>query len=164
MDRPKFRPFLVLLFATFVSAACGDRDKTPASASNVPSNPATDEFASSLGITLSEYTRLSDDVYISDLEVGSGREVANGNVVRAFYTGYLVNGEQFESNVGGDPISFRVGTGEVIRGWDEGLLGMKEGGKRRIVIGSNAGYGATGGGPIPPHSTIIFDVELVSIE
>ncbi len=106
----------------------------------------------------------------TDLAPGTGAELKTGQEVLVHYTGWLYNaaapenkGKQFDSSVGGEPFEFRVGNGDVIRGWDEGVVGMKVGGKRRLVIPPEFGYGASGAGPIPPGATLVFDVELVEI-
>jgi len=89
-----------------------------------------------------------------------------GNVAVVHYTGWLTNGNKFDSSVDrGQPFSFRLGVGQVIKGWDEGVQGMKIGGKRKLTIPSNLGYGARGaGGLIPPHATLVFDVELLGVQ
>jgi len=94
---------------------------------------------------------------------GAGEKPARGTTIKAHYTGRLVNGTEFDSSVKrGQPLSFAVGTGRVIPGWDEALLDMKKGEKRVLIIPPNLGYGARGaGGVIPPNSSLIFDVELV---
>ncbi|MEK7725674.1 MAG: FKBP-type peptidyl-prolyl cis-trans isomerase, partial [Nitrospirota bacterium] len=86
--------------------------------------------------------------------------------VSVHYTGWLTNGKKFDSSVDrGQPFSFRLGVGQVIKGWDEGVQGMKVGGKRKLTIPSNLGYGARGaGGLIPPHATLVFDVELLGAQ
>jgi FKBP-type peptidyl-prolyl cis-trans isomerase FkpA len=82
------------------------------------------------------------------------------------YTGWLTSGKKFDSSVGGAPFSFPLGGGQVIKGWDEGVAGMKVGGKRQLRIPPALGYGEQGtpGGPIPPNATLIFDVQLVGIQ
>ncbi|HEY6973783.1 MAG TPA: FKBP-type peptidyl-prolyl cis-trans isomerase [Nitrospiraceae bacterium] len=100
-----------------------------------------------------------------DEVVGTGEVAVAGKTATVHYTGWLENGKQFDSSVDrGQPFSFRLGAGQVIRGWDEGVEGMKVGGKRRLTIPANLGYGARGaGGIIPPHATLIFDVELLGV-
>mgnify|MGYP000010909336 CR=1 FL=1 len=105
-----------------------------------------------------------------ELNVGDGAEAAAGQFVSVHYTGWLRNddgspGEKFDSSVDRDePFEFSLGAGQVIQGWDQGVQGMKVGGKRRLVIPSALGYGARGaGGVIPPHATLIFDVELLEV-
>jgi FKBP-type peptidyl-prolyl cis-trans isomerase FkpA len=102
-----------------------------------------------------------------DVVVGKGREARTGDTVRVQYTGTLLNGKKFDSSYdhGGDPFKFTLGEGEVIKGWDEGVVGMKVGGKRRLKIPADLGYGEKGSPPtIPPNAALLFDVELVSIE
>jgi len=101
-----------------------------------------------------------------DLVVGTGREATSGNLATVHYTGWLTNGTKFDSSVDRrDPFSFPIGSGKVIRGWDEGVAGMKVGGKRKLTIPPQLGYGARGaGGVIPPNATLVFDVELLDVK
>jgi FKBP-type peptidyl-prolyl cis-trans isomerase FkpA len=104
-----------------------------------------------------------------DTITGSGAEAAKGNHVAVHYTGWLytngVAGTKFDSSKDrGEPFRFSLGGGQVIRGWDEGVAGMKVGGTRRLVIPPELGYGARGaGGVIPPNATLLFEVELISV-
>jgi FKBP-type peptidyl-prolyl cis-trans isomerase FkpA len=100
-----------------------------------------------------------------DLVVGSGREAHAGETAIVHYTGKLTNGTQFDSSKDrNQPFSFRLGAGHVIKGWDEGVEGMKIGGIRKLVIPPQLGYGSRGAGTaIPPHSTLIFEVELLDL-
>ena len=101
-----------------------------------------------------------------EIRVGTGATAMRGQKVKVDYTGWLTNGKKFDSSVGtGKPFAFTVGEGQVIRGWDEGIQGMKVGGKRQLRIPPALGYGPEGtpGGPIPPNATLIFDVRLVSV-
>jgi len=100
---------------------------------------------------------------IEDLNVGTGATVVTGDVVTVNYTGTLLDGTQFDTSIGKTPLTFRVGAGSVISGFDQGMLGMKVGGKRRLTIPPGLAYGASGNGPIPPNSTIRFEVDLLSI-
>jgi FKBP-type peptidyl-prolyl cis-trans isomerase FkpA len=99
-----------------------------------------------------------------DVKVGSGASPVKGKQVKVHYTGTLENGKQFDSSVGKEPFSFLIGVGQVIPGWDEGVMGMKVGGKRKLIIPSKLGYGSAGaGGVIPPDATLLFDVELLDV-
>jgi FKBP-type peptidyl-prolyl cis-trans isomerase len=97
-----------------------------------------------------------------DEQVGEGASIQSGQNVQVHYTGWLTNGTKFDSSRDrGEPFAFPVGGGRVIRGWDEGVASMKIGGKRRLIVPPDLGYGARGIGPIPPNSTLIFDVEAL---
>ena len=100
-----------------------------------------------------------------DHVVGTGDAAVAGKTVNVHYTGWLENGKKFDSSVDrGQPFSFPLGAGRVIKGWDEGVQGMKVGGKRKLTIPSDLGYGSRGaGGVIPPNATLIFDVELLGV-
>ena len=100
-----------------------------------------------------------------DLVVGTGRQAELGDTASVHYTGWLENGKKFDSSVDrNEPFSFRVGAGRVIKGWDEGVQGMKIGGKRKLIIPPDLGYGSRGAGNvIPPNATLTFDVELLDL-
>ena len=102
----------------------------------------------------------------NDLVVGTGDVAVAGKTVSVHYTGWLTNGQKFDSSVDrGQPFSFPLGAGRVIKGWDEGVQGMKIGGKRKLTIPSHMGYGKRGaGGVIPPNATLVFNVELLGVE
>jgi FKBP-type peptidyl-prolyl cis-trans isomerase len=103
---------------------------------------------------------------IEDEEIGTGPEAKKGDRVSVHYTGRLTDGTKFDSSRDrGQPFSFPLGAGRVIQGWDYGVAGMKVGGKRKLTIPPEEGYGARGtpGGPIPPNATLEFDVELLKI-
>lgn len=101
-----------------------------------------------------------------DLTVGDGDTAEAGHMVTVHYTGWLTDGNKFDSSKDrNDPFRFKLGASQVIRGWDEGVAGMKIGGVRKLTIPSNLGYGAQGaGGVIPPNATLIFEVELLGID
>lgn len=124
------------------------------------------QFASSLGIRLTDpgWTKLPSGVYIRDLTVGSGETSTASSVVNVFYTLWLPNGTQIDSNVGGSAFSTGLGpTANLIEGWKVGIPGMKVGGKRRLVIPSSLGYGPQANGSIPANANLVFDVTLASL-
>ena len=100
-----------------------------------------------------------------DITAGTGATAVSGKKVTVHYTGWLTDGKKFDSSVDhGQPFVFALGAGQVIKGWDEGVAGMKVGGKRQLKIPPELGYGARGaGGAIPPNATLIFDVELLDV-
>jgi FKBP-type peptidyl-prolyl cis-trans isomerase FkpA len=107
----------------------------------------------------------------TQLRAGSGPAAENGSILTVIYTGWLYDesrpdqkGLQFDSNVGGTPFTFSLGAAQVIRGWDEGLVGVQAGGIRRLVVPPALGYGGVRNGPIPPNSTLVFDVEITAVE
>ena len=103
---------------------------------------------------------------IEDIVAGSGAEASAGQDVTVHYTGWLTSGEKFDSSKDrDDPFVFPLGGGRVIRGWDEGVQGMKIGGKRKLTIPPDLGYGARGaGGVIPANATLVFEVELLALD
>src|SRR5690349_673199 len=164
-----------LLFAAALGvllAACG-RNEKPDDAPAAASAPATESAP------VSETTPSTTDtgapavpLQKTDLTPGTGAEIKSGQTALVHYTGWLYDaaapenkGTKFDSSVDrNEPFEFPVGAGMVIKGWDEGVVGMKVGGKRRLVIPPEMGYGARGaGGVIPPGATLVFDVELVEI-
>ena len=103
---------------------------------------------------------------IKDLKQGTGVIAKLGDVVSVHYTGWLTDGKKFDSSVDrGEPFSFKLGAGHVIQGWDQGVAGMKVGGKRKLTIPPQLGYGDRGaGGVIPPNAVLVFEVELLSTQ
>ena len=102
---------------------------------------------------------------IDDIKVGTGAEVESGNTVVVHYVGTLQEGMEFDnSRRRGEPLEFTVGVGQVIQGWDEGLIGMKVGGERILVIPSDKAYGEKGIGPIPGNATLVFKIELLEVK
>ena len=115
-------------------------------------------------ITMPATTTASGLVY-EELVVGEGEVAVAGNHVTVHYTGWLTDGKKFDSSKDrNDPFVFGLGQGQVIKGWDEGVAGMKVGGKRKLTIPPELGYGARGaGGVIPPNATLVFEVELLAV-
>jgi FKBP-type peptidyl-prolyl cis-trans isomerase FkpA len=137
------RSALICLFAAVAVASCGDSPTLPSSSA--------------------PYSQV-------DLLNGTGTEAATGNTLKVNYTGWLYDpskpdnkGLQFDSSIGGDPFLFILGTQSVISGWDRGIVGMKVGGIRRLVIPPSLGYGDIRNHSIPPYSTLVFEIELLEV-
>ncbi|MDP2109625.1 MAG: FKBP-type peptidyl-prolyl cis-trans isomerase [Thiobacillus sp.] len=105
------------------------------------------------------------ELIIEDLVAGSGDTATAGQSVSVHYTGWLTDGQKFDSSLDrDDPFEFRLGAGQVIPGWDQGVAGMQVGGKRKLTIPPELGYGSRGaGGVIPPNATLVFEVELLAV-
>jgi FKBP-type peptidyl-prolyl cis-trans isomerase FkpA len=146
------------LLGVLLVTACSSGD--PVSATPVE----TAHFASSLNVDLASSTKLPSGMYIRDITVGSGALVQTGQTLTMRYTGWLTNGTQFDGTGSGAPFSFRLGAGQVISGWDQGVAGMRVGGKRQLIITPQLGYGASGSGPIPGNAILVFTVEVVSAQ
>jgi FKBP-type peptidyl-prolyl cis-trans isomerase FkpA len=127
-----------------------------------PSAPADAGF-SNLDV---EKITTASGLQIQEIAAGTGVEAKAGDSVSVHYTGWLIDGTKFDSSLDrGQPFEFVLGAGGVILGWDEGVEGMQPGGKRRLTIPAELGYGASGRGPvIPPNATLVFDVELIEIK
>src|SRR5215468_239994 len=110
-------------------------------------------------------TKTSTGLQYWDIKVGTGKTAERGNTVKVHYTGWLTSGKKFDSSVGGQPFQFRIGAHQVIAGWEEGVSGMKVGGKRQLRIPPDLAYGKEGyPGAIPPNATLVFDIELLRVE
>lgn len=106
----------------------------------------------------------SSGLRYEDIQCGEGTAAARGDSVTVHYTGTLEDGEEFDSSRGGEPFQFNLGGGDVIEGWEEGVVGMREGGTRKLTIPPELGYGESGYPPIiPPDSTLIFEIELLEV-
>jgi FKBP-type peptidyl-prolyl cis-trans isomerase len=144
--------------------------------SSGPSGTSSSTSGSSMGASATAQTPSSsgagevtmpNGLKYQDLTVGTGAEATPGKKVSVHYTGWLTNGTKFDSSVDrGQPFQFTLGAHEVISGWDQGVAGMKVGGKRKLTIPPDLGYGSAGtpGGPIPPNATLVFDVELLDVK
>lgn len=105
------------------------------------------------------------ELQITDIEVGTGEEALPGDSITVHYRGWLEDGTVFDdSRARGEPAAFRIGVGRLIAGWDQGIPGMREGGVRELVVPPHLGYGSRPVGPIPPNSTLYFEVELLRVE
>lgn len=145
------RKLSILLVAAALQA-CGSEERA-------------DRFAPELEVNVEEMTETSSGLQYQDLVVGDGEEATTGKSVDVHYTGWLTDGTKFDSSVdAGRPFSFSLGAGDVISGWDEGVAGMRVGGKRKLVVPPDLGYGAGGYPPVIPRSaTLVFDVELLAV-
>jgi peptidylprolyl isomerase len=150
--------FLVLMmFAAFgATFGCGDTSK--------PSTSPTTSTSAPVKVT-GQPTTTPSGLQYWDIMVGGGATAVAGSTVKVHYSGFLTTGGKFDSSRDrGEPFSFPLGAGQVIKGWDEGVAGMKVGGQRQLRIPPQLGYGAAGaGGAIPPNATLIFDVELLEV-
>lgn len=160
------------LFALVIafSAGCSGRSSTgtadsPAPVLQTSGQPEELTFASSLGVDLARMTRTASGLYYQDILVGRGSDAASGKRVQVAYTGWLADGVMFDQSPTGRPYAFLLGRGQVIQGWDEGVAGMRVGGRRLLVIPPGLAYGRRSpGAGIPPYATLVFDVRLVQVQ
>jgi FKBP-type peptidyl-prolyl cis-trans isomerase len=147
----------VFILALLGLVACGKADRDHA--------VSTGGFSAALGVDTAAMTRTPSGLRYQDLARGDGREATAGKTVSVQYTGWLPNGEKFDSSRDrNEPFAFTLGAGQVIAGWDEGVAGMRVGGRRKLVIPPSLGYGTAGAPPdIPPGATLVFDVELMEV-
>ena len=126
---------------------------------------ATDQVKPAEKAAVAKTVTTASGLKYVDVKVGNGASPVKGKQVKVHYTGTLENGKKFDSSVDrNEPFSFVIGVGQVIPGWDEGVMSMKVGGKRKLIIPSKLGYGERGaGGVIPPNATLLFDVELLDV-
>ena len=135
--------------------ACGSRGDAPAAG-----------FNAELGVDTTKMTRAPAGFWYTDVAVGQGEEAVPGRTVTVHYTGWLPSGKKFDSSRDrGEPFAFTLGAGQVITGWDEGVKGMRPGGRRKLVLPPAMAYGEAGAPPdIPPGATLVFDVEVLKVE
>ncbi len=154
--KQQFAVVLTLFAVLGVASGCGSTKKS--------STPSAASTSSPMKVN-GQPTTTASGLQYWDIVVGTGATAMPGNTVKVHYTGFLTTGEKFDSSRDrGEPFSFPLGTGQVIKGWDEGVAGMKVGGQRQLRIPPELGYGAAGaGGAIPPNATLIFDVELLEV-
>jgi peptidylprolyl isomerase len=153
------------------ASACGGASTSASTSTSTTVSPSTQPapiqgdierttFASSLGVDLGAMTRRASGLYVQDLEMGHGAVAVRGKSVVVRYAGWLPNGKQFDSG----EVTVTLGTNKVIRAWEEALLGMRVGGRRRLVTPPNLAYGSRGAGDdIPPNAVLVFEMQVMSI-
>jgi FKBP-type peptidyl-prolyl cis-trans isomerase len=159
------------LIAVVALSGCGAPAQTaaptstaPAASSTQPTEPATAQATTPAEVAAPAAAPVAKGLIIKDVVVGKGAVAKAGDKVTVNYTGWLTDGKKFDSSIGKAPFEFTLGAGQVIPGWDQGVAGMKVGGKRKLTIPADLGYGAQGaGGVIPPNATLLFDVELLKV-
>lgn len=155
--------FVILLIAVVAFIAISNQSQEETKTMQLEEVINNDEINSVIG---GDEQVENGELQIEDLTVGEGEEAQSGDIVAVHYRGTLVDGTQFDSSYDrGEPFEFELGAGRVIQGWDEGLVGMKVGGQRKLTIPSSMGYGEFGAPPdIPPNATLVFEVELLEIK
>ena len=149
---------------TASSTSSSEETMSSSSGSNAPSTqtPAAPAPAASAPAPAARTT--PSGLKIEELATGTGAVAEKGRRVSVHYTGWLTDNTQFDSSVDRGPYDFTLGDGEVIQGWDEGVSGMRVGGKRRLTIPGPLAYGERGSGAIPPNATLVFEVELLDVK
>lgn len=161
--------FILLFFAVWFFADLQKKGSTPelspSPSSDLQLNLNQKQAQTPVATPIPKPSTISTKLEIEDLKEGQGDEVKSGDTIEVNYVGTLENGQKFDSSYDrNQTFTTEIGTGQVIKGWDMGLLGMKVGGKRRLTIPPSLGYGARATGSIPANSTLIFEIELVNIK
>lgn len=156
------RRFAPLFGSLLVLAACaggsGYSLENPA-----PYDPESVTYAETLGVDLAAMERTPAGLYLQDVVEGEGFAAQRTSLVTVHYVGYLADGTVVDSSTGGEPFQFRLGRNEVIRGWNQGIPGMKKGGIRRLVVRPALGYRSRATAKIPANSTLVFDIQLLDV-
>lgn len=157
----RFVSSYVLVFALAVLSGCAStQHDTATSATGTAASTAAPAAPAAPKVH-----KLASGLVFEDLVVGDGKMADPGLIVTVHYTGWLTDGTKFDSSLDrGQPYKFQLGAGQVIAGWEQGVRGMRVGGKRKLTIPSDLGYGPSGRGPIPPNATLLFDVQLLGVE
>lgn len=154
----KIIPWLLLL--AIIALGCGKKAEQQTETTEGTSAPAEEPVMEASQVVLT-----ASGLQYEDLVVGTGKTAEVGQTASVHYTGWLENGTKFDSSLDRNaPFEFQLGAGRVIKGWDEGVAGMKEGGKRKLIIPPQLGYGERDMGTIPPNSVLIFEVELLKVK
>ena len=144
-----------LLFALLLTACASGGGPAPSAAV---------AFAPALEVDTAAMRRLPSGLLVRDLDTGTGSGAARGREVTVHYAGWLPDGTRFDTSEGGQPVTFRLGAGTAIRGWEEGLVGLRPGGRRQLVVPPRLAYGRRGlAGKVPPDATLVFLIEMVGV-
>ena len=154
--RPRLAIRLVLaMVAVIVAGGC-------ATTAGPPPDPALLTYAPDTGVDLSRMEETSSGLYIEDIEEGVGKNAMRGDRIRIHFISWLPDGTLVDSTLAGEAYHFELGSDEVIRGWNQGVIGMKVGGRRRLVIRPGLAYGARGRSPrVPPNAVLVFEIQLI---
>ena len=149
----------VAFVAVFLAGFAAGCAATPWEGS--PRDPATLSYAPELGIDLTRMTRTASGIYYEDVAKGVGTMARSNSLVTIHYLTWLPDGTLVDSSLGGEPFTFRLGEGSVIRGWTQNIPGMQVGGRRKMVIRPGLAYGSRGTDRVPPDATLVFEIQLV---
>jgi FKBP-type peptidyl-prolyl cis-trans isomerase len=160
----RLRRFAAALLPLAFTACLEGTDYSTNAFPDIPIEQTT--FAAGLNVNLAASTKTATGLYYRDVAVGTGATVTSNSRVSVYYAGYLANGSLFDSQTSPSapygPI--QLGTGAFIKGWEEGLVGMKTGGTRQLIIPPSLGYGASGNNAIPPNAVLVFNIQLVAVQ
>jgi len=151
------------LMGSLILGACSEKP-APAAAPASPVAIESATFAPALGVDLATSSKAPSGLYYRDLVTGTGAVVAKGQMLSMRYTGWLPDGTRFDGNEPDGALPFVLGAAGIIDGWNLGILGMRVGGRRQLIIPSALGYGASGNGPVPPNAIMVFNVEVLSAQ